>query len=323
MYELGDWDVAYRGSNSKEKGGKELGAEVEVTRAERKQLEADFKLRKQRGMPLFVNPLSLHDVHDVSSGLAPVEFAPEYQPGRLFQGRFIDLVEDHSVAPFSLPPHWSRYQALLNARDARRREIERVARDYVASPKHIKELDVKKETYGWDWGKIEQEITTIIRQTGYSTSVNVSQSTPLKHSIVIRPDTTFGKIFSARWYWKALLWFILVYPILLIIEKCLGARFNALRVAFPLCRWRPLPFFGNPHSNADEAAALAAPLGGGYRSPKVARLPTDGTWVYMVGLEDDDWVASHAEGIRNIVRSRQHGVELSSQVSVAFSRQYE
>lgn len=182
MYELGDWDVAYRGSNSKEKGGKELGAEVEVTRAERKQLEADFKLRKQRGMPLFVSeslllfgipppknllllnfsrkppdPLSLHDV---SSDLAPVEFAPEYQPGRLFQGRFIDLVEDHSVAPFSLPPHWSRYQALLNARDARRREIERVARDYVASPKHIKELDVKKETYGWDWGKIEQGLSS-------------------------------------------------------------------------------------------------------------------------------------------------------------------
>ena len=129
------------------------------------------------------------------------------------------------------------------------------------------------------------------------------------------PDSAVGRIFSARWYWKVLLWLFLVYPILLIVEKLVGARYTSIRVAFPLCRWRALPpsYAGAPQpATVDEAAAIAAPLGGGYRFPKVAQLPTDGTWMYLVGLEEQDWIQSVEAKLRNVVTGRMHGVDLAA-----------
>lgn len=48
-------------------------------------------------------------------------------------------------------------------------------------------------------------------------------------------------MFSLAWYWKLLLWLLLVYPVLLIVEFFAGKRWYNLRVAFPLTRWKRLP----------------------------------------------------------------------------------
>ncbi|KAK4699814.1 hypothetical protein P7C70_g6441, partial [Phenoliferia sp. Uapishka_3] len=313
IYSQGEWDLAFRGGNKKAKTASTDVAEM--TREERKRLEDDWKARKMRGMPPFVHPASLTDIScDIAAygPNPPRQFESNYKPARLFQGHFIDLVEDHSIAPFNLPPFWSRYQPILAERNARRDEIDQVARDYCASAKGMKELHVKKGTYGWDWVKLEEDITRIVRATGYNNSIHFSKSTPEKCDIRIRPDSVTGKIFSARWYWKALLWLVLVYPILLIIEYFVGAKFTSIRVAFPLCRWRALPLFPGapPPCNEAEAAAIAAPLGGNYRWPKVAQLPTDGTWVYMVGLQEEEWIQSVEGKLRNAVTMRQKGVDL-------------
>lgn len=54
VYEMGDWEVAYRGERKKTKGGKELGLEVEVDREERRRLEAEESDRIEKGLPSFV-----------------------------------------------------------------------------------------------------------------------------------------------------------------------------------------------------------------------------------------------------------------------------
>ncbi|KAL8286412.1 hypothetical protein RQP46_004429 [Phenoliferia psychrophenolica] len=307
VYTQGEWDVAFRGGTKKERGGRGSDVDVEMPREERKALEADWKARKLHGMPPFVHPASLRDIaSEAPLQPPPASFAPDYFPARMLQGHYLDFAEDHSTSPPFAP---SRYHKLLEDRDGRVREMKTIARDFCSSTNSMRELHVKKGTYGWDWAKLDEDVTRIIRSTGYSNTISVTRSTPTKCDIMIRPDSAMGIIFSSRWYWKALLWLVLVYPILLIIEKLMGARFTAIRVAFPLVRWRILPG-ASPDMAMDQATALAAPLGGGYRWPVVTQLPTDGTWVYRCGLSEDEWLSSVEERLRSIVASRSQGVSL-------------
>lgn len=118
-----------------------------------------------------------------------------------------------------------------------------------------------------------------------------------------------------------------IYPILLIYEFFAGRRWNNLRCAFPLTRWRRLPPLASssatsssagPSSNAtdltqQEMLAFAATLSA-RRPPKVAQLPgpsvaeSNGPMVYMIGTQEGEWMrkweASVVDAVRNGVRGR-------------------
>lgn len=101
-----------------------------------------------------------------------------------------------------------------------------------------------------------------------------------------------------------------VYPILLLVELFNGDRYDNLRAAFPLTRWRrlPLPTTSSSRtiSNA-EALELARPLAA--RQPKIATLP-DGTIVYLIGTQDGELVRSWEDAIVEGVRMGRRGVAL-------------
>lgn len=106
-----------------------------------------------------VDPASLVEISSevLPPGVAPPQSStPSSQPARLHDGYFVDFVEDHSIAPYALQPSWERYAPLLQARDERRSEVEKVVRDYCASTKVLKELVITKQTYGWNWNTLEK-----------------------------------------------------------------------------------------------------------------------------------------------------------------------
>lgn len=116
------------------------------------------------------------------------------------------------------------------------------------------------------------------------------------------------------------------YPIFLIFEFFLGRRFEQLRVAFPLVRWRRLPTPRHTpaaflaHSEALSLARQLAP-----RPPKVKFLASSepnmdavegeaqeqeggaGEWVYLVGTEEGQWLKGWEVGIQEGVRRRVRG----------------
>lgn len=125
------------------------------------------------------------------------------------------------------------------------------------------------------------------------------------------------------------------YPILLIFEFFLGRRFEQLRVAFPLVRWRRLPTPRHtPPAFLAQADALSLARQLAPRPPKVKFLPAGevlgpaeasggqvegqgqegaGEWVYLVGTEEGGWLRGWEvgvqEGVRRGVRGRALGVE--------------
>lgn len=146
------------------------------------------------------------------------------------------------------------------------------------------------------------------------------------HKITIRPNNFFSRQFSAtegKQVWMSFLLGLYVSPALLLLnfpladslstpsflllllaEYVFGRRFYHIRVSHPLTRWRPLPppstSSTHTHTSAlDLARTLTA------RSPKVAQLP-DGTWVYLVGVQEGEWLRKWEEAIVEAVRARKN-----------------
>lgn len=153
---------------------------------------------------------------------------------------------------------------------------------------------------------------------------------PLDCRSTCRPDNFWSRLFSLHIVWKLLLWLFLVYPVLLAYEFFFGRRWNNLRCAFPLTRWRRLPPLAFNASSApssssstveptqQEMLALAASLSP-RRPPKVAQLPgpssvePHGPWVYLIGTQEGEWMRKWenavSEGVRRGVRGRELTLE--------------
>lgn len=92
----------------------------------------------------------------------------------------------------------------------------------------------------------------------------------------------------------------------------MGERFDNLRVSFPLTRWRRLPIPDTSSSIPLSSAAaleIARPLAP--RAPKVAQLPTDDTFVYLIGMQDGEWLKAWEDAIAEGVRKGRRGVTLA------------
>lgn len=96
------------------------------------------------------------------------------------------------------------------------------------------------------------------------------------------------------------------------IEFLSGDRYDNLRVAFPLTRWRtlpiPIPVTSTSSLSRAQAIEIARPLT--TRSPQVAQLPSNGAYVYLIGTLESEWLQSWENGIIDAVRRGRRGGEL-------------
>ncbi|KAL8292630.1 hypothetical protein RQP46_001242 [Phenoliferia psychrophenolica] len=347
MYEVGGWEAAHRGGAWRTRERKEgevdpetcacacgtgvhrrprrergirlpIDPEEEEGKAEPsryvkpgvreiRRLDKARRERDSRGFPGFVSPDSLVDMDEDHRP----QLERDAHPSLLYHSHFVDLVETHSSLPFALSGISATHDVLVRERDARDEQIRAVVDAYTRSKKMLKELRVTKEVYGWNFRLLEAGLRATIDRTRYSGTVQIEfRTTPT--TLIIRPENNISKIFSLPIWAKFFLWIVLVYPILLLIELFNGDRYDNLRVAFPLTRWRRLPLpstsSSRPLTNA-EALELARPLAA--RSPKIAQLPDEhGTMVYLIGVQDGEFLKMWEDGIVDAVRMGRRGVAL-------------
>ncbi|KAM0752185.1 hypothetical protein T439DRAFT_379285 [Meredithblackwellia eburnea MCA 4105] len=297
---------------------------------EMRKLDRGRRERDSRGFPGFVHPDCLQDMEEDHRPSAERTI----HPALLYHSHFVDLVETHSSLSPSIssssnnnnnsPQVSQEYTSVLAEREARDENVRKVVEAYCKSDRLLKELRVRKEVFGWNWRLLEAGIRATIDQARYTGTVQVQfKTTP--QTIVIRPENNLSRIFSLPIWAKILLWIVLVYPILLLIELFNGDRYDNLRVAFPLTRWRRLPVpvpsssssSPGPSSSSSttlsttQALELARPLTTGRASPKVAQLPTDGTMVYLIGTQDGEFLKAWEDAIVDGVRRGRRGVALT------------
>jgi hypothetical protein len=192
------------------------------------------------------------------------------------------------------------------------------------------------ETYGWDWTALRAGIEAVVQSTFYTGQVRVEfNSAPT--TIRVRPPGFFTAIRQLSIPAKMPLFLTLVYinnslpllrlrssladldplrnsyPTVLLAAAC-APHFNTIRCATPLCRWLPLPAPSSmtlhTPSSAQALASALAPT----RPAKVSRIPAEQgekSWVYMVGLQEGEWLKMWEKAICVAVGERvKGGVEL-------------
>ncbi|ORY88123.1 hypothetical protein BCR35DRAFT_330332 [Leucosporidium creatinivorum] len=297
----------------------------------RRKLERERREREKRGYPGFTHPSSLVDMDDDHR---PHGDRLEH-PALLYKSHWVDLVETHSSVPLNLTSVGAAalptaYDALAEERDQREDEVREIVEAYCACKHQLKELVVERELYGWNLDLLEKGLRSIISRTYGGTIQIAFRTTPL--SITVRPNSFLSRLFSLHVLWKLVLWIFLIYPVLLIYEFFAGRRWNNLRCAFPLTRWRRLPPLASssaasssagPSSSTtnptqQEMLALAASLSA-RRPPKVAQLPgpsaaePNNSFVYMIGTQEGEWMRKWESAVVDAVRNGVRGRALSEE----------
>ncbi|ORY90625.1 hypothetical protein BCR35DRAFT_349578 [Leucosporidium creatinivorum] len=266
-------------------------------------LKEELVARISKGAPGFVQPASLSDVSNPGS---------TYAPHLLHKGQFLDLGDAHSSTP--LPPLHDREMTYTDSmRDRARREedVRSVIEEYCACKNPLKELKVTRETYGWDWAALRAGIEAAAKSTFFAGEVYVEfNSAPT--TIRIRPPGFFTAIRQLSIPAKIPLYLTLVYPTVLLAAAC-APHFNTIRCATPLCRWLPLPAPSSTTLHTPSSAlALAASLAP-TRPAKVSRIPAahqgegEEMWVYMVGVQEGEWLKKWEKAICVAVGERVKG----------------
>ncbi|KAM0751603.1 hypothetical protein T439DRAFT_355511 [Meredithblackwellia eburnea MCA 4105] len=310
LYTMGDWELACRGRNALSESAdgdprcqRPAGPDPKRTVSShwREELLAERASRVRQGLPGFIHPASLLEVESVD----PERTA---QP-ILLDSYLVDLFDAHAPNPTSISVG-PEYEELSRQRADRRDELTATVEKYCNSRSPLKELKVIKETYGYNWDAVVEGVRAKVLEAWALPEDVIGTLTINVHTdpetIIIRPNNSLSKTFSTSLFNKAILTTVLYYPMLCATELVVGARFDHFRAASPLVRWKVLPgrADGEEHTE-DSALALAASLDN-RQAPKVAVLPT-GEWVYLVGMEEGEWLRKWEGPIQEAVKAKKRG----------------
>ncbi|KAL8291845.1 hypothetical protein RQP46_002103 [Phenoliferia psychrophenolica] len=250
-------------------------------------------------------------------------------PPVLHASYFVDLFDAHAGPATQTPPVTAAYEPLARASADRADDVRLAVEQFCSSRSVLKELTVVKETYGYNWEAVVAGVRAKVLEVwdlpeGIVGSVDVQINSDPK-TITIRPNNSLAWTFSESRLHRFLLSAVLAYPLICAAELVLGARFDHFRATSPLVRWKVLPVPQDGSFMTEEAALQLASTLDARRPPKVAVLP-DGTWVYLVGLEEGEWLRKWEGAIEEAVRTKKRGRyllrEVKEEVAVPALRGY-
>ncbi|KAG8891730.1 hypothetical protein FRC00_013188, partial [Tulasnella sp. 408] len=189
------------------------------------------------------------------------------------------------------------------------RTLREWADEYTKSQKMLKEFVFTKEVYGWNWGKLEEALDSVLSanysQARGTTSVEFRFESD---QVSVRGDNKLSKMLSNIW-WYILLWILLVYPLVIWPFKRFssygGGEWRVAGSSFALTKWVHLTD-SRPGQTPEE---YQAEYNGKHfdLATKPLKLPlkqTPGGVSQLVGLREGEWFAQWKDTIATLVKQR-------------------
>ncbi|KAG9043922.1 hypothetical protein FS837_008982 [Tulasnella sp. UAMH 9824] len=188
------------------------------------------------------------------------------------------------------------------------RTLREWADEYTRSQKMSKKFVFKKEVYGWNWGKLEEALDSVLSanysQARGTTSVEFRFES---EQVSVRVDTKLSKMLSNIW-WCILLWILLIYPLIIWPFKRFssygGGEWRVAGSSFALTKWVHLTD-SRPGQTPEQYQAEYNAKHFDLAKPRKLRSKQTPVGVsQLIGLREGEWFAQWKDTIGTLVRQR-------------------
>ncbi|EIW66958.1 hypothetical protein TREMEDRAFT_72282 [Tremella mesenterica DSM 1558] len=181
---------------------------------------------------------------------------------------------------------------------------------YCADPGILKEFQMVKGIWGWDFEGLGTAIKTAIQSTGYqSNDLRVEFETE-GNVIIVRPDNVLSKALDKFWVF-VLCWAFMIYPFILLFKRLHprgGAKWGPTSIQYSMKCYPPLPSTFPNESLEAAQRRLPEILKEHPEVPRFAVLRPGPQGIhYLLGRKEGEWFREWEDRIRTATRLRYKG----------------